>query len=207
MCLGIDYYGRWKALQYAMRKACAPILIAPTIDGDCVHWHIVSEVPEKVAGDLYVSVRDFRGKIVFVNRYPLTIHPSARRVFLTLTRNTLHGTASEECVVLVSRFVSRSVLLAENFLYFKDTKDLRLEHSVVTIAVKPVKDGCEITLSSATLAKNVLLRCADAAGWFSDNYFDLLPNECKIVTLKTDRVIDELAPTITAISLADIAHA
>ena len=53
----------------------------------------------------------------------------------------------------------------------------------------------EISISSDLLAKNVMLQ-ANTPGHFSDNYFDILPNETKIVTLTL--------PDITKVEILEI---
>ena len=39
----IDYYGRWKALQYYARRFYAPILVSPHIEGGALKVYIVSD--------------------------------------------------------------------------------------------------------------------------------------------------------------------
>lgn len=52
-----------------------------------------------------------------------------------------------------------------------------------------MNEGYQISLQSSNLAKNVYLH-TEAAGAFSDNYFDLLPGERKTVLFKTDSILD-----------------
>ncbi|HLP15033.1 MAG TPA: glycoside hydrolase family 2 protein [Bacteroidota bacterium] len=200
----IDYYGKWKALHYAAKKFFAPVLIAPKIEEDSVKFHIVSDEPESVWGDVSIVLREFSGKILFVTTYPVTMRANTSRVCATLPKHELLGTADERRVVLVSRFTTLAGLKAENFSYFVPPKDLELEVPAYTITSKPMKNGFELSIFSSTLAKHVHLTCPDVDGFFSDNYFDLLPNEIKTLTFATDQKnIREIERKIRVVSLID----
>ena len=46
----IDYYGRWKALQYYARRFYAPVLVSPHVEDGAVKVYIVSDKTEARAG-------------------------------------------------------------------------------------------------------------------------------------------------------------
>ena len=46
----IDYYGRWKALQYYARRFYAPILVSPHVEDGSLKVYIVSDKTEGRAG-------------------------------------------------------------------------------------------------------------------------------------------------------------
>ncbi|MGE5315726.1 MAG: glycosyl hydrolase 2 galactose-binding domain-containing protein [Acidobacteriota bacterium] len=200
----IDDFGRWNAIHYAVKHAYAPVLIAPKTTGDSVAVSIVSDAQETLKGLLYVYVREFGGKILYVRTFPVTVRPNSSRVYLTLSKRDLLGGAPEDRIVLVSRFAPRKGAVAENFTYFTHPKDLALEQPAVTIAVRKVKKGFEISLSASTLARNVCVTCDEAEGFFSDNFFDLLPHEAKTITLETERKIRDVARSIRIVSLVDM---
>jgi beta-mannosidase len=200
----IDYYGKWKALHYAARRFYAPILIAPTIVGDVVEFYIVSDLQEMMNGDLYVYTREFNGKITNVKSFPIAVRPNTSRIYLTMSKNELLATTNECSTVLVSRFNSRPGDVSENFTYFRFPKDLELHKPAYTITAKKVKQGYEISLTASTLAKNVCLSCTGTEGFFSDNYFDLVPHEVKKICFQTNEKIKDIEQKITAVSLVDM---
>ena len=63
-------------------------------------------------------------------------------------------------------------------------KDLKLKQAEIIKKITKTKDGFNIELSSKTLQKNVFL-FTETKGHFSDNFFDLLPNESITVHFKT----------------------
>ena len=63
--------------------------------------------------------------------------------------------------------------------------------------------GFDIEISTDKLAKNVYLQTQEDAGFFSDNYFDMLPGETRIISLKTELNENELNEMLTVRSLDD----
>jgi beta-mannosidase len=61
----IDYYGRWKALQYYSRRAYAPVLVSPYLAEDgTVSVKVVSDRIEEFNGTLETYVMGFDGNII-----------------------------------------------------------------------------------------------------------------------------------------------
>jgi beta-mannosidase len=60
-----------------------------------------------------------------------------------------------------------------------------------------------LTLSSKVLARDVYLTFGDLEVKPSDNYFDLLPNEPRQITLKSSATQEQLRQALKVISLVD----
>jgi beta-mannosidase len=58
-------------------------------------------------------------------------------------------------------------------------------------------------LKTDKLAKNVYLQIEDEEGFFSDNYFDMLPGEKVTINLKTDISEEKLNEVLTMRTLDD----
>ena len=59
-----DYYGRWKAQHYYVRKAYDDILISPVVEGDDLKVYAVSDRLENTSGRLQLQVCQFDGTVV-----------------------------------------------------------------------------------------------------------------------------------------------
>ena len=71
-----------------------------------------------------------------------------------------------------------------SYVYFKDVKDLQLIIPKINKKIEPKDGGYAIILQSDVLAKNINLY-TEKEGFFSDNYFDMLPGETKTIEFKT----------------------
>ena len=65
------------------------------------------------------------------------------------------------------------------------TKDLNLPDVKISKTVKVKKGLIEVTLKADKLAKDVFIEIPVQGAKFSDNFFDLLPNETKIVRINS----------------------
>jgi beta-mannosidase len=65
------------------------------------------------------------------------------------------------------------------------------------MAAAKVGEGFDITVKTDKLAKNIYLQIADEEGFFSDNYFDLLPGETVSINLKTKISEEKLKEVLT----------
>src|SRR5882757_194672 len=60
----IDYYGRWKALQFYARRFYAPILIAPSYADGQITVHVVSDRQQPLHAEARLTLMDFTGKVL-----------------------------------------------------------------------------------------------------------------------------------------------
>ena len=70
------------------------------------------------------------------------------------------------------------------YCYFSKPKNLKLLKGDIDQKITKTNNGFSITLKSAILQKDVFLHTKEK-GYFSDNYFDLAPNEHKTLFFKT----------------------
>ena len=86
--------------------------------------------------------------------------------------------------VVVVKIFSNNKKLASASKVFTKTKDLKLHTDKPYFEVSKIKDGYLLTLKSTILIKGLQISCSED-GVFSDNYFDLLPRESKVVFFET----------------------
>jgi len=82
--------------------------------------------------------------------------------------------------------------MASNVLYFEPVKELELPRPKIEYKIEENEEAYVISLQSDLLAKNVFLSIGSENGFFSDNYFDLLPNETVEIHLQTTLSLEKL---------------
>jgi beta-mannosidase len=199
----IDYYGRWKALHYHVKKLFAPIIVLPRIGEKAVDFHIVSDMMKPLRGELHVRVVDFNGETISTTASGVTIGANSSGRYATITKSDLCRGQDERKLSIVSTLRSGGEVVSENVAYFSAPKDLQLEKPGYRVEVKKVKGGFDIDLTSTRLAKNVFISCEGAEGFFSDNYFDLLPGVVKRVNFRTETESGDIGGKLRIISLFD----
>jgi Beta-galactosidase/beta-glucuronidase len=199
----IDYYGRWKALHYMAKNSYAPILISPVISEDDVKIHLVSDKGENINVVLDITVLDFDGKVVSHHSIPVSVKPNHSEIVTTLSRSQLVNDSNESRLVFVCRLKKGNEILVKNQIYFRSPKDLGLKHPKYMKRITKTTSGFSIELTANTLTKNVYLTSSDTNGFYSDNYFDLIPRIPKTITVKTQLQQDEFERSLKIISLVD----
>ncbi len=199
----IDYYGRWKALHYMARRAFAPVVISAVVKENEAQFYIVSDRLEPVAATLEIVVLDFSGKEISRRTQTVTVAANTAGLHLTLTKEQLAHGQDDARLVLISRLKDEKGIVAENLNYFRLPKDLKLSPPEIATKITRSKGGYSIELSCRSLAQSVMLSCGDDEGFFSDNYFDLLPGETKRIEYKTSLDEESVRRQLKLTSLID----
>ncbi|QSF45701.1 beta-mannosidase [Paenibacillus tianjinensis] len=178
---GMDYYGRWKALQYTARKSFKDILLSiEEMDGENVKVHAVSDLRETLSGKLVLRLHDFSGSVLKEWNQPVQLAADSAAVVFTVPAAELLEGYDPKQVVLVASLLAEGSLLEQKELYFAAAKEIKLNKPILTVAEVRGSGGLSFTVSSDVLARGVYLT-AEEEGIFSDNFFDLLPGEPKTV--------------------------
>jgi len=180
-----DYYQRWKALQYYAKKGFAPVLVSPYIEGKFLKVGIVNDELRKINGELKLSMIDFNGRSVWEKSVLADIPGNSSATYFEVNQFDFLHQKNTKHQLLVAELLEKGKTLSRNVFYFRPVRELNLPVPDVKYDVQPVDGGYQITLQSDKLAKNLYMTIGDEEGFFSDNYFDLLPGEKVKVKLET----------------------
>lgn len=182
----IDYFGNWKALHYKAKRSFENILVSSKVENETLKTWVVNDGLEDISGKLSLKLMNFSGKVIWSNEEQISVKPLSSEVKFELDLKALNFNKGE--TVLVSTFNGDS-----SFFYFVKPKDLKLHQAEIQKIITKTNDGFSVELSSSTLQKDVFLY-TNAKGHFSDNFFDLMPDESKTVYFKTEvNSLDDLA--------------
>lgn len=172
----VDYFGRWKALHYFVKKSYQELYPIIVRDKDRIVVKVANDklVSEKLT--LVATLYDFAGNMKWSKQVEIASVPNSSQVYLSIPEKELVEKGAANQSVLVVEVKAGNELIADNMFYFKDVKELLLEKPIITKSIKQLSaHEFEITLSTDKLAKNVALFTRKTEGKFSDNYFDILP--------------------------------
>ncbi len=177
----VDYYRRWKALHYFARRTFEPLLLtAKVIDGD-LQLSFVNDGLKPIKGvELTARVMTPAGEVVSSKSWRQNV--DANGVTLALRQATSELFTGDDEFIVVSA-IRETEQIAQCTFYPEKIKDMELPVVEPTIKVTSLGDGtAEIEISSDKLVKNICLDFKGQEGFFSDNYFDVLPGESVKVT-------------------------
>ncbi len=181
---GRDYYGRWKALQYSVKKVFKKVIISSEIKNNNVDIFIISDSLGVITGNLKMKFITFDGKNIYNKSMKVNINSDESKKIVSFDLNSIFTFSYKKKVVLNIEFYDGNRILAEKNIYFAKPKDLELLKSGVNISKSKTKTGYNIVLSASKLMKNIQLK-SNIEGKFSDNYFDILPDKKYYIRFET----------------------
>lgn len=194
-----DYYQKWKALQYYVKKGFEPVLVSPFTQGDTLKVDVINDKLEPINAELKLKLVDFSGKVVWEKNSQITVPANASTNFFEVNKTTFlaeTGNLADQ-TVLVCELLQDGNVISKNTLFFKPYKELKIEKPQVSYEIAGIAGGFDITLKTDKLAKNVYLQIGDEEGFFTDNYFDLLPGETITIRLETEITEEKLKEVFT----------
>jgi beta-mannosidase len=178
----IDFYGTPKALHYAVKNAFKDFLIVGDENENEVFAYIVSDDQDAIKGELIASVFDFYGHLLYSDTIVLGIEGNSSAMYWKIEKASIDKMISERSEILIYyKLISDNQILAEQKQYLVKPKDLKLKKPEINI--ERITDNQIKVTSEKYLAKDLKLSAENII--FSENYFDLLPGESKMVFLKT----------------------
>ncbi|HLY39921.1 MAG TPA: glycoside hydrolase family 2 protein [Terracidiphilus sp.] len=208
----IDYYGRWKALQYYARRFYAPMLVSPHVEEGSLKVYIVSDNTEAQRATLDVRLMDFDGKVLLEDKHDVDVCPLASKVYLDwpLAKLMQAGAADTSRVFVVAELVDnpsplskKAKILSRNLAYLAPTKEVHLKPAHLNVNIEGSGGHYTISVSSTVLARDVYVSFGDVDVQLADNYFDLLPGESVGISATSGASLDALKGQIKVISLTD----
>jgi beta-mannosidase len=200
----IDYFGRWKALQYYARRFYADLLISSYAHDGAIDVYVVSDKLQATNGRVHMQLLDFSGKVLIEKTQDVLIPAESSAVYLSMNEKEILSSANPEAAFLVFDLNVDGKRVSRNEVFFDHMRNLDLPlKPVIQSSIQPTKDGYALTLQSPVLARNVYLSFGDLEVTPSDNYFDLLPGEQVVVQLKSPATLQQLQQTLKVISLTD----
>jgi beta-mannosidase len=200
---GTDYYGKWKALQYFIKKSFEEVIIVPSIDNDNIDIHIVSDRLKSFEGNIKLTLTDFKGIVLWENNIDKKIKANSSNIYFTEPVSELLSSNSYKNAVLTATVYENNKAIASNKFYFKPVKDLELPKVNINFEVLKHEGKYIVKLNTDNLAKNVYLSVEGYDGNYSDNFFDLLPGEEKSVEFESSQSMEEVQNSITIRTIRD----
>ena len=174
----IDHFGNWKALHYEAKEAFENVLISFERKGDHVGIYIVNDRLNTIDEILKVRLIDFQGNELWKSSKAISVSGNSSILVESFSIDHMKEIQWNQ-VMLEAHYGDHS-----STYFFVKPKNLELENGDLDIEIQKIDEGFSINLTSSILQKNIMLM-TPTDGHFSDNYFDLKPNETKTVLFKT----------------------
>ncbi|MGM9588214.1 MAG: glycosyl hydrolase 2 galactose-binding domain-containing protein [Candidatus Limivicinus sp.] len=182
---GIDYYGRWKALQYYIKRFYAPVLLSACEEGDKATLWLSNETREDCAGTVGWRLLTTDGTVLDEGSREFTVAagqscPSVRLDYTGILEDTnRNGT-------YLHFWFETEQTKTEGTVLFVLPKAFAFRMPHIRTAITESEREYRISLETDCFAKAVALDTTEGDCVFSDNYVDLVPGECRIITARKE---------------------
>lgn len=201
----LDYYGRWKALQYYAKRFYSPLLVSPHVEDAMLATYVVSDKTTPTTAQLRIRVMRLDGSVLKESTQAIEIPPLSSKSYanwaLTPFLN-IEGTDSAK-IFAVTDLVVGGETVSSNMTYFVAPKLVRLLSAPIDSSLTKVGDGYVLHLSSKVLARSVYASFGNVEVKLSDNFVDLIPGEANEIKIASKASLDDLHTNLKITSLVD----
>jgi beta-mannosidase len=200
----LDYYGRWKALQFYAKRFYNDVLVSPHEEDGSVAVYVVSDRTTPVNGDLKVTLMGLDGQVLKTSTQAVQIPGLSSKAYFKVPRQEfVPADADPANIFVVAELTSSGKVLSSNTLYFLPAKNMALGPSQIATNLAQSGNDYKLTLESKALARTVYVSFSDLDATLSDNYFDLLPGATAEITVSSKASLDQLKSAMKVMSLGD----
>lgn len=196
---GVDYYNNWKAMHYKARDVFAPIALnVYQEDGVMEIYTLSDELADANNLKLRLSLIDFKGEVIKQIKQQVAAKANASEKVYSIAVADFATTAQQENSVVNAQLIDSmgEVIATSNYFFYWPNK-LNLPKTKIDKSIVYADGEYRVTLESNYLAKDVFIEIPTQGAMFSDNFFDLLPGEKKVVTIKSPQLTKEGKTRIT----------
>lgn len=200
----VDYFNRWKALQFHAKRFYAPVDVVPLRKDGKTEVFVVSDRTATFDATLRTRVYDMDGKLLREEAMPVRATALASTSVVHVDDAALLKGADPRHTVASFDLLEDGKVAAHHLLYFGAARTLALPAQPgLATSLHEGPDGTVLTVSAKHLARAVWIDTGDLDVRLSNNAFDLLPGESIDVTVEGKNGLDALRHTITVRSLVD----
>lgn len=199
----IDWYGRWKALQFHARRFYAPVRVAPIRQHGSTAVYLISDRTQPIDAQLRVRVMSMDGIVRYDHTSATTLVPLAStRVMDLADAALLHG-GNPADTIAVFELLHDGQALSRHLLYFALPPELHLPDPELSGRLATHGDGYRLTIEAKRFARGVWIDFGDLDATLSDNAFDLLPGQSMTLDVHSGAPIDALRTALHLHSLVN----
>jgi len=201
----VDYYGRWKALQYYARRFYNPLLASPHVEDGNFTVYVVSDKTAPTEARLRVRLMTLEGTTLSDQTQDILVPELSSKVYVRRPLAEFvnaNGTDAAK-IFAVADLIVDGKQVSSNLLYFVPTKEVRLPQAQINTELTKNADAYRLHLSSNVLARSVYVSFGDMNIALSDNYFDLIPGQPVDLAVTSSAPLEQLRGKLKVISLVD----
>ncbi|WP_206922303.1 glycoside hydrolase family 2 protein [Alicyclobacillus suci] len=177
----LDHSGQWQALHYFAQRFYAPVLVSVCSNDTRVTLYVTNDRVTPVEGFLDWQLLSHVGEVVLAGRVPVYVAGLSTWPLPELDfSEELSSAGSRRTLSFAYQFECDGSPVAADTVQFCPVHRYNWCDPALRLQVRDVGEAFEIVVSAKHLAKYVEL-CLPGGYRFSDNWFDVVPGQPKII--------------------------
>lgn len=189
----VDWFGRWKALQFHARRFYAPVALAALRDAQGhTTVSLLNDRTHAVRGELRLRVMTLDGKVLRDERKQVELAPLSATPAGAYADADLLGAADPASTVAVFELKPQDEPASRGVVYFKAAKDIAWRDPGLRAGWRRDGSGYTLALHATKLARAVWIDFGDVDADVSDNALTLLPGETMSLRVSSKASLEQL---------------
>ncbi|MDF2859142.1 MAG: csxA [Neobacillus sp.] len=207
----IDSFGRWKALHYFAKRFFAPVLLTAKQQGAKVELNLANETLASVKRTVLWKLMSNDLIVLAEGKECVVVDSLSSQTFLYQDYNDILKSEKDMMKTFMVYYLDEDVDdIQGGIVLFTKPKHFEFLKPEIVTEITESKDHINISLVSKTLSKYVEITLEGMDCVFSDNYFDIWPENKKLIhiskeELSKDITIEEIRNKLKIRSVYDIA--
>ncbi|CAH0210850.1 Exo-beta-D-glucosaminidase [Massilia sp. Bi118] len=201
----LDWFGRWKALQYHARRFYAPVAVAALRDAaGKTTVSLLNDRTQPVRGELRLRVMSLDGKLLRDERKKVELAPLSASRMADYVDADLLGGADPASTVAVFELRAEGEPASRGMVYFKAARDMRWPEAGLHADLRRDGQGYLLDLRADRLARAVWIDFGNLDAEPADNALTLLPGESLTMRVASKASLEALRKSLRVRSLAEV---
>ncbi len=202
----VDWYRRFKAIQYHSRHFFAPVLVSGVMQKNILDIHVISDRMEDCAGVLSWQLTDTAGKELLTGKKNVNVAARTAHLAESVDLSEVLGKHRRGAVLGWLKVRVGSRVVSENVVFLTHPLAIELRAPVVATHIVPADHGFAVTLTAQHPALYTFLDLHDIDATYSDNFVHIAPGNPVTIQVRPTQAISpaEFASRLKARSLIDL---
>lgn len=188
----VDYYGRWKAQQYFIKRVYADHICGIYDKGKKVSLWAANESTEELCAALEWSLCTSSGKVIKSGRKNICIPSGESLTAFEIDFSDDVKAGDEGKFFLITKLIKEGKELCRASRLFCPGKEFSFAPSNVTVKMTDEGELIAIDLAADKYTRGVSLDFERADAIFSDNFIELMPGETRRIYIKKDELYGDI---------------
>jgi beta-mannosidase len=203
----VDFFGRWKALQFHARRFYADVTVAALRHEGNTNFSVVSDKVEKFDAEATIRVLDLDGRVLRSERATVAVKPLGVTPVWQRSDDALLQGSDPTRTVAEFELVAGGKTVAKQAVYFVPARALKLADPQFQANISQDRSGAadafRLSIKSRNFAKSVWIDFGPLDVDLDDNSMDIRAGEEVFVSLRSKASLQALKEHLNLRSLVD----